>query len=71
MWIPRDLLDEVESELWLARRSLASAATHVDALERLHALALLTAAALGRPSTLLDLLHSGDEGERLVRKLRS
>ena len=71
MRIPRDVLDEVESELWLARRSLAGAATRVDGLERLHALALLAAAALGRPVTLLDLLHAGEEGERLVRKLRS
>ena len=71
MQIPRDFLDEVESELRLARRSLARAGTRVDRLERLQALMLLTAAGLGRPVTVLDLVGAGGEGERLVRELRS
>ena len=77
MSLPRDFLDEVETELSDARRALACDRTRAAALEELQELARAVNEALGRPITVFDFIRSAaahDEREHrlaLVRQLRS
>jgi len=77
MSLPRDFLDEIETELAAARRSITRDRTRTAALNELRQLALAATNQLGRPITVFDFIGSvaaRDERERrlaLVRRLRS
>jgi len=77
MSLPRDFLDEIETELAAARRSVTRDRTRTAALNELRQLALAATNQLGRPITVFDFIGSvaaRDERERrlaLVRRLRS
>lgn len=77
MTLPRDFLDEVETELRDARRRLTQNRDRLAALEDLLRVAVAVAAELGRPITVFDLIRSAHErAERarraeLVRHLRT
>ncbi len=77
MSLPRDFLDEIETELAAARRSVTRDRTRTAALNELRQLALAATNQLGRPITVFDFIRSAaarDERERrlaLVRRLRS
>lgn len=76
MPLPRDFLDEVETELRRARRVLARSHDDVAALEELRRVAVAVEAELNRPITVFDVIRSTlDRAERerraaLVRRLR-
>jgi hypothetical protein len=75
--LPRDFLDEVETELREAQRGLTRDHTRMAALEELHRLTLALTHDLGRALTVFDVIRSADtRGERerrlaLVRQLRT
>lgn len=77
MSLPRDFLDEVETELAAVRRSFTRDRTRTAALEELHGLALAATHELGRPITVFDFIRSaGTRHERerrlaLARQLRA
>jgi len=77
MSLPRDFLDEIETELAAARRSITRDCTRTAALEELHRLARAATHELGRPITIFDFIRSAaahNERERrlaLVRRMRS
>jgi len=77
MSLPRDFLDEIETELAAARRSVTRDRTRTAALNEFRQLALAATNQLGRPITVFDFIGSvaaRDERERrlaLVRRLRS
>ena len=77
MSLPRDFLDEIESELAAARRSASRDRTRTAALEELQHLARAATRELGRPITVFDFIRftaAQDERERrliLVRRMRS
>jgi hypothetical protein len=77
MPLPRDFLDEVETELGRMRASLAESRERVAAIEELRLLAAHVAEQLDRPVTVFDVVRSSrDRGERerrleLVRRLRA
>jgi len=74
--LPRDFLDEVETELSKARRGLELDRCRITVLEDLLRVAAAVAAELDRPITVFDLVRSAPgraERERrasLVRELR-
>jgi homoserine kinase len=76
MGLPRDFLDEVETELREARRELVQSRERTEALEELRRVALVVAAQLQRPITVFDVIRSTrDRIERerrvcLVKQLR-
>jgi hypothetical protein len=73
MPLPRDFIDEVDSELREARRQLGEQRIRLDSLEELHVLASVVAGELGRPITVFDLIRSApgrSERERRVRLVR-
>jgi hypothetical protein len=77
MSLPRDFLDEIESELAAARRSFSRDRTRTAALEELHRLARAATHELGHPITVFDFIRvaaAHRERERrlaLVRRMRS
>jgi hypothetical protein len=77
MSLPRDFLDEIETELAAARRSFTRDRTRTAALEELHQLARAATDALGRPITVFDFIQlaaAREERDRrltLVRRMRS
>ena len=77
MTLPRDFLDEVETELRDARRSLGQNRDRLAALEELRSVAVAVAHELDRPITVFDVIRSAHErAERarraqLVRQLRT
>ncbi len=77
MSLPRDFLDEVETELAAARRRFTRDRMRTAALEELHRLARAATHELGRPITVFDFIRLAagrDERERrltLVRRMRS
>ena len=77
MDLPRDFLDEIETELRTSRRALAQNRDRIAALEELRILALDLANRLDRSITVFDVIRSTrDRSEReqrasLVRQLRS
>ncbi len=76
MALPRDFLDELETELRRAQRALAQNREHIAALEELRRVAIAVEARLSRPITVFDVIRSTvDRAERerrasLVRQLR-
>ena len=76
MGLPRDFLDEVETELFEAQRELVQNRERTEALVELRRVALAVAAQLDRPITVFDVIRSTRdwiERERrvlLVRQLR-
>ena len=76
MGLPRDFLDEVETELREAQRELVHNRERTEALEELRRVALNVAVQLDRPITVFDVIRStrdSIERERrvsLVRQLR-
>jgi hypothetical protein len=71
--LPRDFLDEVETELARARRTVEHDAAHVAALDELRRAAATTALRLGRPVTVFDVVRSAPDRDRmlaLARRLR-
>jgi hypothetical protein len=74
---PRDFLDEIETELAAARRSITRDRMRTAVLEELHRLAHAATHELGHPITVFDFIRSAaarDERERrlaLVRRMRS
>ncbi len=76
MPLPRNFLDEVETELRVEQHRLSRNRDRLEALEELHGLALVLAAELERPVTVFDLIRSASQrNERdrrvaLVRRLR-
>lgn len=76
MGLPRDFLDEVETELREAQRELVQNRERTEALEELRRVALAVSAELDRPITVFDVIRSTRdwiERERrvsLVRQLR-
>ncbi len=76
MGLPRDFLDEVETELREAQREFVQNRERTEALEELRRVALAVAAQLDRPITVFDVIRSTRdwiERERrvsLVRQLR-
>jgi hypothetical protein len=76
MRLPRDFLDEVESELRAAYRGSARSQARVDALEQLHQLSHALTLELRRPITAFDLIRATDQPyerqrrRQLVRELR-
>jgi translation initiation factor RLI1 len=76
MGLPRDFLDEVETELREARRELVQNRERTEALEELRRVALAVSAERDRPITVFDVIRSTcDSIERkrrasLVRQLR-
>jgi len=77
MSLPRDFLDEIETELAAARRSVARDCTHTAALEELHRLALAVTHEFARPITVFEFIraaathHDRERRLLLVRELRS
>jgi hypothetical protein len=77
MTLPRDFLDEVETELARVRASFVEGRARIEALEDLRLLAAHVAEQLDRPITVFDVVGSTrDRQERerriaLVRCLRS
>ena len=74
--LPRDLAEEITTELIHARIRVARSASRVTALESLLDVVWLLESELRRPVTLLDLLSTYDPDERrrrllLARSLRS
>jgi hypothetical protein len=73
-WFPRDLLDEIDVELVVARRRMAWDDARVHALEELLETARRVARQLGRSPTLVDLVAtapSATERERLSRLMQA
>ena len=76
MGLPRDFLDEVETELREAHRELVQNRERTEALVELRRVALAVAVQLDRPITVFDVIRSTRdwiERERrvlLVRQLR-
>lgn len=76
MGLPRDFLDEVETELREAHRELVQNRERTEALEELRRVALAVAAQLDRPITVFDVIRSTpdwierDRRALLVRQLR-
>ena len=76
MPLPRDFLDEVETELQSARHALVADAVRIGALEELRQVADAVATHLGRPVSVFDVVRSpSSRAERarrasLVRLLR-
>jgi hypothetical protein len=76
MPLPRDFLDEIETELRSARCALTRNHERIAALEDLRLLAVSVATRLNRPVTVFDVVRATvDQAERerrarLVRKLR-
>ena len=76
MGLPRDFLDEVETELFEAQRELVQNRERTEALVELRRVALAVAVQLDRPITVFDVIRSTRdwiERERrvlLVRQLR-
>jgi len=76
MGLPRDFLDEVETELFEAQRELVQNLERTEALVELRRVALAVAVQLDRPITVFDVIRSTREWierERrvlLVRQLR-
>ena len=76
MGLPRDFLDEVETELREAQGELVQNRERTEALEELRRVSLAVAAQLDRPITVFDVIRStrdSIERERrvsLVRQLR-
>jgi len=76
MGLPRDFLDEVETELFEAQRELVQNLERAEALVELRRVALAVAVQLDRPITVFDVIRSTREWierERrvlLVRQLR-
>ena len=76
MGLPRDFLDEVETELREAQRELVQNRERTEALKELRRVALAVAAQLDRTITVFDVIrstHDCTERERrvsLVRELR-
>ena len=76
MGLPRDFLDEVETELFEAQRELVQNLERTEALVELRRVALAVAVQLDRPITVFDVIRSTRdwiERERrvlLVRQLR-
>jgi hypothetical protein len=71
--LPRDFLDEVETELERARVAVEHDAAHVVALEELRRAAASAALRLGRPVTVFDVVRSARDRDRvlaLARRLR-
>jgi hypothetical protein len=74
MPLPRDFLDEVETELDHARASLCDDRDRVRALEELRRLAAGVSAELRRPITVFDVVRMAvdlDERERRVELVRA
>ena len=77
MSLPRDFLDEIETELAATRRNITRDCTRTAALEELHRLARAATNELGRPITVFEFIRSAAaraERERrlaLVRRMRS
>ena len=77
MSLPRDFLDEIETELAAAHRSVTRDGTHAAALDELHRLALAVTREFARPITVFDFIRSAathhDRERRLalVRRMRS
>jgi hypothetical protein len=74
--LPRDFLEEVESELQAARLALLADTARADALEELQRIARAVSAHLGRPVTVFDVIRATTNPEdqkariKLVRQLR-
>ena len=77
MALPRDFLEEVETELGAARRGLTRGRARTAALEELHSLVLDLTHDLGRPISVFDLIRSAktqrerDRRLALARELRT
>ena len=73
MSLPRDFLEEVETELHRNRRARRCNRGRKAALQELHEITLAVAAALDRPITVFDVIRSTndrDERERRARLIR-
>jgi len=77
MSLPRDFLDEIETELIAARRTVTRDCSHTAALEELHRLVLAVTHEFARPITVFDFIrsaashHDRERRRVLVRELRS
>ena len=69
MALPRDFLDEVETELARVRASLVESRARVEALEELRLLAAHVAEQLDRPITVFDVVASPPNRRERERRI--
>jgi hypothetical protein len=77
MRLPRDLVDEIDSELGTARGRLHCDRQRIAELEQLRSLTIALSEQLQRPATVFDLVRSSqgraerERRERLLKRLRN
>ncbi len=67
--LPRNFLDEVETELRVEQHRLSRNRDRLQALEKLHGLALVLTAELERPVTVFDVIRSASQRKERNRRL--